>query len=257
MLAGILLLAAGLAVSAAAEEQPRLWLEGDLFHEEQYPDVGVRPTRLTHGRRVTEYRLSPDRKSIATIENLDGKLLYAPLEEVEPEEVAILTIATGERRVLARSPIADRYTSLFGMRFSPDGGRLYFHSACAVVAPCVHAVDLGDGSPVKVSGGQILDIIDAGPYRGHLVVQQHRYQTEGGSFEEAVLLAPDGEEVFDIGSAEDEALLRTFAEAIRRPANPDGTHPAQAILQPISPDPARTVAPTPSVTAGNGPPGPP
>jgi dipeptidyl aminopeptidase/acylaminoacyl peptidase len=223
--------------------QPHVWIEGDVFYEAK-EGYEYRAKRLTEGKRVSEFRISPDGKFVALIETVDGPMLQTPLEDVEPEEIWIQQLDSGTRRLLAKAPLSTYDASFFGLRFAPEGTRLYFHSVCAVVTSCVNSVDLSTGTVGRLTAGQILDLVNEGPYRGHLVVSQHRYYGQGGSFEEAVLLSADGKEVFDIGSSEDPELLAAFADAVRRPMNADGSHPAQSVLRPTSPGPPLMSDPT-------------
>lgn len=234
------------APATAGHSRGEVWVEGDVYFELDGLGLDGPPTtrrlRLTTGKRVTEAVLSPDGKSVGMIESVAGEKVRTPYQNVDPEEISIAQVDGGARRVLARSPLPDDERTngdawFYGLRFSPDSKRIYFHSVCAVVHSCIDAVDV-EGQPTKpfrFAGGQILDIVDSGPYAAHVVVSQHRYHAAGGSFEEAVLLSPAGKEVFDIGSAENPRLLADFAVEIRKPKNADGHHPAEAVLRPVSP----------------------
>ncbi len=227
-----------------------LWVEGDLFYLPESGDFDG-PTRLTQGKRIREFKLSPDKKSVATIESVEGPLLFSPDHDVEPQEIWIQQLKGGARRRLARTPLAKDEASLYGLHFSPDGERLYFQSRCAVVVSCVHVVNIDGGNPVLFSDGFVLDVIDGGPFRGHLVVQQHRYYPEGGSYQEAVLLSPNGVEVFDIGDAENAQLLFRFHDMVRQPRNADGSHPVDAMVRSIGRDTSATPSPPRKIETPN------
>ncbi len=89
-------------------------------------------------------------------------------------------------------------TNITGPLFSPDGGFLYFSTSdAAPTSGAVHRVDLKTGTIRFVVGGTALAVVRTGPYRGYLLVQQHRYydRPEGGSYNPVALVRPDGRQV--------------------------------------------------------------
>ena len=99
-------------------------------------------------------------------------------------------------------------TNLASPLFSPDGGFLYVSTSdAAPTSGAVHRIDLKTGAIRFVVGGTALAVIRTGPYRGYLLVQQHRYydRPEGGSYNPVVVIRPDGHQALIVpGSAVDD-----------------------------------------------------
>lgn len=84
-------------------------------------------------------------------------------------------------------------------QFSPDGKIVYFLSAAWATSGAVHRVDVATRKTAYVCPGNELEVIRTGEYRGHLIVQQHKYFIGGGSYDWYWLLRPDGREVGPLG----------------------------------------------------------
>lgn len=169
----------------------------------------------------------------AAILALGQPALAAPLRAVSPDgRYAAMVVATdidrddgtgnqrlvledrrtgAKRRLLTSRHDDDSHrnlTSITAPLFSLDGGFLYFSTSdAAPTSGAVHCVDLKTGAVRFVVGGTALSVIRTGPYRGYLLVQQHRYydRPEGGSYNPVVVVRPDGHEALVVpGSAIDD-----------------------------------------------------
>ncbi len=106
--------------------------------------------------------------------------------------------ANTERRLLVSQYHPDRsrnLTNLTNPLFSLDGGFVYFTASdTSPNSSAVHQINLVTGAVRFVVGGQASAVIRTGPYRGYLLVQQHRYR-EGpqfGSYNPVYVIRPDG-----------------------------------------------------------------
>ena len=104
-----------------------------------------------------------------------------------------------KRRLLTSRYDGDSHrnlTNMTGPLFSLDGGFLYVSTSdAAPTSGAVHWIDLKTGAIRFVVGGTALAVIRTGPYRGYLLVQQHRYydRPEGGSYNPVAAIRPDGQ----------------------------------------------------------------
>ena len=155
--------------------------------------------------------ISPDGKQIATIlPNGVGR------EDGTGSEVLVLSdMASGkERRLLVSRYDEDTHrnlTNLSNPLFSLNGGYVYFSTSDVMpTSDAVHQVDLRTGTIRFVIGGTAMKVIRTGPFRGYLLVQQHRYfkRPEGGSYNPVFVVRPDGHEEFMVpGSGNDDGEL--------------------------------------------------
>lgn len=104
-----------------------------------------------------------------------------------------------ERRLLVSQFHADRsrnLTNLTNPLFSLDGGFVYFTASdTSPNSRAVHQINLATGAVRFVVGGHASAVIRTGPYRGYLLVQQHRYRQgpQFGSYNPVYVIRPDGQ----------------------------------------------------------------
>jgi hypothetical protein len=109
-------------------------------------------------------------------------------------------VGTGASRQLYRGrsstdPKQDR-SSLANPDFSLDGGYVYVEADAYATSPAVHQVSVRTGAIRYVTDGGLYGILRDGPWRGYLLVQQHRYRRNGdGSFDPYVVVRPDGRQI--------------------------------------------------------------
>ena len=151
---------------------------------------------------------SPDGSLTARILQIDS-----PSDHGTGSEILVIEgRSTGWRKSLLISRYDDDYTrnttGLSNPLFSLDGGYLYVTSSDNVPGrDAVHQVDVRTGKRRFVAGGYALSVLRTGPYRGYLLVQNHRYydRPSGGSYNPVSVVRPDGHVEFMIpGSATDE-----------------------------------------------------
>lgn len=97
---------------------------------------------------------------------------------------------------------------------SLDGGYVYQQVCRWATSDDIIQVRLSDGRRREVTPGNSLAVIRNGPWRGYLVVSQHRYKRipGGGTYDAYWVVRPDGKNMFQIPGTEDgdEAEMRAW-----------------------------------------------
>lgn len=81
------------------------------------------------------------------------------------------------------------------LEFSPDSKTLYFETSAWVVSGAIHAVDINGKNLRFVTAGGDFHVVQNGPYKGNLIVNQHRYHDGGGSYNWDWLFTPTGKQI--------------------------------------------------------------
>lgn len=204
-----LLLALSLLLPGSAWTQTVSVQAGDVVY---LASAQAAPRRLTSSGLDREPRLSPDGRTVAFIRGTPGDQVETALGQEEAASLWIVRTDGSRARMLVRGRANDdprrTLAALQAPWFSPDGRRIYFLSAGWATSGGVHVVDVATGSERFVAPGNSLEVVPAGRYAGYLLVSQHRYRPQGGSYDWTWLLTPDGREVTVAG--EDEASLTEF-----------------------------------------------
>jgi dipeptidyl aminopeptidase/acylaminoacyl peptidase len=140
----------------------------------------------------------------------DGRTAAFTLHEVEAEggdmdsarsSLWIADVATGKARKLV-TPRFDaepkkNLAALYNPVFSNDGRFVYVEAAAWVTSPAIHQVNVATGRTRFVVDGALWGILRNGPWRGNLVVEQHRYHPapEFGSYQAVSVIRPSGKRI--------------------------------------------------------------
>jgi hypothetical protein len=162
---------------------------------------------LTSDHKSGRPALSPDGRTIAWI--------HIDRAQSEPDEAGATSLwiadgITGAVRKLAGESHGDDVRSNIinpeNAAFSLDGGFVYVTSQLGTVNPGIHQVRVSTGQHRFVVAGALERVIRTGPYRGYLIVNQHRYYDppKEGSYNASYVIRPDAKEILMIpGSDKD------------------------------------------------------
>lgn len=139
---------------------------------------------------------SPDGRFVASTRPTRGT---AGASGQAPASLWLTDTRTGQSRELYRGRYSNdpkrNLSSLANPDFSLDGGYVYVEADAYATSPPIHQVAVRTGAIRYVTDGALYGVLRNGPWRGFLVVQQHRYRRNGnGSFDPFVIVKPDGRE---------------------------------------------------------------
>ena len=81
------------------------------------------------------------------------------------------------------------------LQFSPDSKTLYFATSAWATSGAIHAIGV-DGKNLRfVTDANEYHVVMYGKYRGDLIVNQHRYHDQGGSYDWDWLFTPTGKQI--------------------------------------------------------------
>jgi hypothetical protein len=150
--------------------------------------------------------LSPDGRTVAWI-HIDKT------EQVDQRGETSLWVAdglTGAIRKLSRGTQRDDFRSNivnpYSAAFSLDGGFLYVTSELGSVTNGIHEIRLATDQHKFIIEGTLESAIRTGPYRGYLIVWQHRYfgPPKQGSYDGTYVVRPDAKQIFLIPGSIDQ-----------------------------------------------------
>lgn len=205
-------LCAGLICSFAASAQTVSVRSGNIFFK---PDTGAE-RQLTHSGHDSEPALSADGKWVAFVREISGKPdKINPAADTSPEYAnelwRVATDGKSASRLVSYGAFSGKSGAISAIhhpQFFPDNRRIVFTAAWAVVEGSVHIVDLQTKKLQFVSAGNSAEVVTAGRYKNHLVVQRHKYFLPGGSYDWYWLLNLNGKEIDAIGEEDNLKLFR-------------------------------------------------
>jgi hypothetical protein len=68
----------------------------------------------------------------------------------------------------------------------------------------VHSIDLNTYKQHFVTDGNSLELVPSGKYKGYLIVSEHKYHKEGGSYEDFWLVSPKGKAIKSLGEEQEQ-----------------------------------------------------
>lgn len=106
---------------------------------------------------------------------------------------------SASRVVLVKSqPSIDPEKNLIGFSglfLAPDNKTLFFHSDAWATSAAIHSVDIATKTVSFVVPGGLACVVLAGNLKGNLIVEQHRYFAQGGSYDVLWLFDPAGKQL--------------------------------------------------------------
>jgi hypothetical protein len=100
--------------------------------------------------------------------------------------------------LLKNQPSGDPSQNLTGfsnLLLSPDNKTLYFQAEAWATSDAVHSIDIATKKVSYVAPGEIACVVLTGEFQGDLIIQQHRYFVQGGSYDNLWLFDPTGKEL--------------------------------------------------------------
>ncbi|KZL92373.1 cell wall-binding repeat-containing protein [Clostridium magnum] len=138
------------------------------------------------------------------LKDTDNAPISTGVGEVPSNELW-LTYSDGTEELLVSSHDAeetqDIVAGISNPQFSIDKKKIYFMSEAWATSASVHVVDIETKSEHFVCDGNYFKVIQNGPYAGNLIVNQHRYYEEGGSYNDYYIVSPEGEQISDLGDS--------------------------------------------------------
>ncbi len=164
--------------------------------------------QLTQGENLIEQIESADGKWIAFVKKsnyiVPSNCFYSFEKGKHADEIWIVNTAEMTKKLLVKPHFSCGDVSKVildpkNLQFSPDSKTLYFETSAWVTSGAVHAVDV-DGNHLRfVTDGSDLRVVQSGPYKGDIIVNQHRYRFKGdtplGSYNWDWLYTPTGKQI--------------------------------------------------------------
>lgn len=88
------------------------------------------------------------------------------------------------------------------LTFSPDSKSLYFLTNAWATSSKLHVVDIASKKQHFLMQANSIKVVNHGKYKGYLIVQQHRYFLNSGSYDWYWLFSPEGKEIGPLGEEE-------------------------------------------------------
>ncbi|KJV49647.1 hypothetical protein VH86_03950 [Pantoea sp. BL1] len=114
-------------------------------------------------------------------------------------QITLKNFATGKNEVLLNAkPSSEPKETLYGfsnLKLSQDAKTLYFETAAWATSSAIHSLDIATHKTNYITNGGLVCVVAGGEYQGNLIVQQHRYFLQGGSYDYLYLFDTKGKEL--------------------------------------------------------------
>lgn len=170
-----------------------------------YRDSSGHTIQITQTGKDSSPELSPNKKMIAFIRT--GNQVIPNRCDVDAKygnEIWLYDFSTKKEKRLVKNnfecdePIK-RIVDPDYLLFSLDSRTLYFETSAWTTSGAIHAVNINGKYLRFVTDGGNLRVVQSGPYKGDLIVNQHRYRFKGdtplGSYDWDWLFTPTGKQI--------------------------------------------------------------
>jgi hypothetical protein len=187
------------------------------FVRHMIPCIGLMVSAVSTSAADRPSARSPDGRFVATTRPTKG---IAGASVQAPASLWLTDTRSGHSRELyrgryAKNPRRD-LSSLANPDFSLDGRYIYVKADAYATSPAIHRVAVCTGAVRYVTDGALYGVLRSGPWRGFLVVQQHRYRRKGsGSFDPFVIVQHDGRDVAMVPGSDGRDSGRALAHWLR------------------------------------------
>src|SRR3990167_10726298 len=160
--------------------------------------------QLTNGAKLTGLIESPNNQWIAFVKTskkiIPKSCAFSLTTTNYADEIWLINTNTMQKKLLVpENPDCDHPEKTMidpnNLQFSPDSKTLYFATSAWATSGAIHAID-SDGKNLRfITAGNGYHVVTDGKYRGDLIVNQHRYHNQGGSYDWDWLFTPAGKQI--------------------------------------------------------------
>ncbi len=164
--------------------------------------------QLTKDSKLTDLTESPNGKWIVFVKKsnytIPSNCFYFSEKGEHANEIWIVNTKELTKKLLVAphfscGEVSKVIIDPHNLQFSPNSKTLYFETSAWVTSGAIHAVDV-DGNHLRfVTSGGELRVVQSGPYKGDIIVNQHRYRFKGntplGSYDWDWLFTPTGMQI--------------------------------------------------------------
>lgn len=168
----------------------------------------MRILQLTKDSKLTDLIKSPDGKWIVFVKKsnytIPSNCFYFSQKGDQADEIWILNTKEITTKLLVAphfscGDVSNVIIDPHNLQFSPNSKTLYFETSAWVTSGAIHSVDV-DGNHLRfVTDGSELRVVQSGPYKDNIIVNQHRYRFRGdvplGSYNWDWLFTPTGKQI--------------------------------------------------------------
>src|SRR3990167_10214989 len=160
--------------------------------------------QLTRGAKLTDLIESPDNQWIAFVKTskkiIPQSCAFSLADTNYADEIWMINIEKMQKKLLVAADLdCDHPEKAIidpnNLQFSPDSKTLYFATSAWATSGAIHAIDT-DGKNLRfVTPGNEYRVVMDGKYTSDLIVTQHRYREQGGSYDWDWLFTPAGKQI--------------------------------------------------------------
>ncbi len=164
--------------------------------------------RLTKNEKLTDLTESPDGKWVVFVKKsnyiIPSNCFYFSEKGERANEIWIVNTKEMTEKLLVApyfscGDVSKIIIDPHNLQFSPNSKTLYFETSAWVTSGAIHAVDIDSNHLRFVTDGSELRVVQSGPYKGDIIVNQHRYRFKGdtplGSYNWDWLFTPTGKQI--------------------------------------------------------------
>ena len=168
----------------------------------------ARILQLTRNAKSIDLIESPDGKWIAFVKKsnyiIPSNCFYPSKKGEQADEIWIVNTKEMTKKLLVAphfscGDVSKVVIDPHNLQFSPDSKTLFFETSAWVTSGAIHAVDVISNHLRFVTDGGELRVVQSGPYKGNIIVNQHRYRFKGntplGSYNWDWLFTPAGKQI--------------------------------------------------------------
>lgn len=174
--------------------------DGNIFYRNQNSEI----RQITFKNLSEEAILSPDKKKIAFLRQPTNDSTAECVEEPYGfggnswQEIWLYNLITQEE-ILLTSAKDTCYGYIEKLVFSLDEKKIYFKHSKWVTSSAIEVVDIETKKVTFMGGGNTLEVIREGEYKGNLLVSKHKYHPAPnyGAYTASCIVSPEGEELLE------------------------------------------------------------